>query len=24
MAGRWGEDCTLRVHGPLPPYSFVQ
>lgn len=24
LAGRWGEDCTLRVHGPLPPYSFVQ
>ncbi|WP_030273743.1 GvpL/GvpF family gas vesicle protein [Streptomyces sp. NRRL B-24484] len=24
LAERWGEDCTVRVHGPLPPYSFVQ
>ncbi|MCU7826940.1 GvpL/GvpF family gas vesicle protein [Kitasatospora sp. DSM 101779] len=24
LAERWGEDRALRVHGPLPPYSFVQ
>ncbi|MEV8100553.1 GvpL/GvpF family gas vesicle protein [Kitasatospora sp. NPDC085879] len=24
LAERWGEDCRLRLHGPLPPYTFVQ
>ncbi|WP_431683162.1 GvpL/GvpF family gas vesicle protein [Kitasatospora sp. KL5] len=23
LARLWGEDYTFRVHGPLPPYSFV-
>ncbi|MCU7820270.1 GvpL/GvpF family gas vesicle protein [Kitasatospora sp. DSM 101779] len=24
LAEDWGEDVRLRLHGPLPPYTFVQ
>ncbi|WP_030276863.1 GvpL/GvpF family gas vesicle protein [Streptomyces sp. NRRL B-24484] len=24
LAEQLGEDCELRLHGPLPPYTFVQ